>query len=52
MFFLVACLLGYLGLRTHSENRWRQLERYADGAFLTGLFGMVCICALIAYETV
>lgn len=34
------------------RNRWRQLERYADGAFLTGLFGMVCICALIAYETV
>jgi len=50
MLFLFACLLAYLALRSDRERRWRRLERLADALFLMGIFGMVLISALIAYE--
>lgn len=52
MVFLAACFLAYLALRSDKESRWRRMERYADGLFLTGLCGMVVISGLIAYELI
>ncbi len=50
MLLLLACLCAYLALRTDREARWRRLERYADTLFLIGIFGMVLISGLVAYE--
>jgi hypothetical protein len=50
--FLLACLSAYLALRTDREAKWQRLERFADGLFLLGISGMVCISALIAYELI
>lgn len=52
MVFLSACVFAYFALRVTNEDRWRRLERIADSLFLLGIFGMVLICGLIAYELV
>ena len=50
--FLSSCLLSYLALRTRATKRRYREEKLADGIFLTGLFFMAVVCALIAYELV
>jgi hypothetical protein len=50
--FLFACIFAYLALRASDEQRWRQLERYADVLFLVGISAMVLIAALIAFDRV
>jgi len=50
MLFLFACLFAYLALRSDRERRWQRLERVADALFLLGIFGMVLISGLVAYE--
>jgi len=52
IFFLFACILAYLALRSVEERRWRQLERYADALFLLAISGMVLISGLVAYELI
>jgi hypothetical protein len=52
LFFLVACFLAYLALRSRVAGRARRMERVADVVFVAGLAMMVAIGALIAYEIV
>ena len=48
--FLVACSLAYLALRAGKERHKARVEKVADAIFLLGLFMMVVICGLLAYE--
>jgi hypothetical protein len=49
-FFLGACFLAYLALRSNSTARSQRLERIADAVFLSALALMVAVGGLIAYE--
>lgn len=52
LFFLFACFLAYLALRTGSKPIGQQLERIADALFLSGLTMMVAVGVLIAYAVI
>lgn len=52
LFFLAACFLAYLALRTVPRPQARRLERIADAFFLFALTMMVAVGALIAYEII
>lgn len=49
LFFLWACVISYLALRSTNKDRKRKIERVADVFFLAGLSLMAIICILIAY---
>lgn len=48
--FLSSCLLSYFALRTRSTQRMHLVERIADVVFICGLFLMVLVCCVIAYQ--
>ena len=49
IFFLAACLVSYVALKTKERMLRLLLEKIADGFFLTGLVIMVFICIFIVY---
>lgn len=48
--FMLASLFAYLALRSIRRARRYTLERFADGAFVLGLFLMVAVCGLVTYQ--
>src|SRR5215203_1360464 len=49
LLFLAACVLSYISLRTRTTRRRHNIEKIADGIFLTALFLMALACGLITY---
>ena len=52
LLFLAACVLSYISLRTRTTRRRHNIEKVADGIFLTALFLMALACSLITYAFV
>src|SRR6266480_6551931 len=49
LLFLISCLLSYSALRSRTVRRMHRIERAADVVFITAMFVMVAVCALVTY---
>lgn len=50
LFFMAACLMAYVSLRSPSRPRAQRFGGFADRVFITGLALMVGTCALIGFS--
>jgi hypothetical protein len=50
LIFLISCILSYYAIRTKDNKRRFLLEKRVDVIFLSGIFLMVLICILIAFD--
>jgi len=50
LIFLISCVLSYYAIRTKDNQRRFLLEKRVDVIFLFGIFLMVLICILIAFD--
>ncbi len=51
IFFLIACMVSYIAMKTSKRKRRYNLERIADVLFLIGLFLMAVVCLVIVFKS-
>ncbi len=52
IFFLIACIVSYVAIRTKTRKRKYLLEKIADFLFLIGLGLMAVVCLIIVYKII
>lgn len=52
IFFLIACIVSYVAIKTKIRKRRYLLEKIADFLFLIGLGLMAVVCLIIVYRVV
>lgn len=52
VFFVLACIISYMAIRTKERGRRLLLEKTADTIFLAALFLMAATCVSIVYRLI